>query len=216
MFLGTLQLFLMFQARLFTEYAAYRAVRAGSVSQGSCDRMRQAALVALLPTFAKTTTPTTLADEFGARKNNKFRPARDEGRNSAIVWIYREEPNQASIPANRDDERWDDPDRANVQRLRARLVFWYPMRIPFANWVIARIASATFGISAYTAQNPLLETQKANWVAETPPSAMPPDVVAQFGALVGSGQYTFPIQSTYAMRMMTPPRWEDFATRDCK
>src|SRR5205814_5690456 len=70
--LGTLQLFLMFQARLMTEYAAYRAVREGSVSQGNCKRMLQAALVTLLPTFTKTTTAANLAGAFGARCDNKY------------------------------------------------------------------------------------------------------------------------------------------------
>src|SRR5687767_15741362 len=52
--LGTLQLFMMLQARLMAEYAAYRAVRAGSTHQGDCRAMLQAAIGALLPTITAT------------------------------------------------------------------------------------------------------------------------------------------------------------------
>jgi hypothetical protein len=49
--LGILQLGTMQQARLMTEYAAYRAARAGIVNGGDCTIMRNAATIALLPTF---------------------------------------------------------------------------------------------------------------------------------------------------------------------
>ena len=49
--LGTLQLFLVLQARVLAEYAVFRATRSGSVGYGSCTRMRQAALLALLPSY---------------------------------------------------------------------------------------------------------------------------------------------------------------------
>lgn len=49
--LGIIQLGMMQQARIMTEYAAYRAVRSGIVNHGSCKLMRQAAIVAVLPTL---------------------------------------------------------------------------------------------------------------------------------------------------------------------
>lgn len=49
--LGIIQLGMSQQARLMTEYAAYRAARTGIVSGGNCPMMRNAATVALLPTF---------------------------------------------------------------------------------------------------------------------------------------------------------------------
>src|SRR5688500_4861563 len=54
MVLGILQLTLIQQAKLMTEYAAYQAARAGSVWNGSAERMHDAALVALLPTIHRT------------------------------------------------------------------------------------------------------------------------------------------------------------------
>ena len=49
--LGIVQLGMAQQARLMTEYAAYRAARTGIVTGGSCPMMRNAATLALLPTF---------------------------------------------------------------------------------------------------------------------------------------------------------------------
>lgn len=49
--LGLVQLTAVEQAKLMTEYAAYQAARAGIVWSGNNERMRNAALVALLPTL---------------------------------------------------------------------------------------------------------------------------------------------------------------------
>ena len=47
--MGTLQLFLMFNARILTQLAAYKAARAGSMNHGNCDRVVDAALVQVMP-----------------------------------------------------------------------------------------------------------------------------------------------------------------------
>ncbi len=60
--LGLLQLTLMQQARLLTEYAAFSAARAGIVWNGSSERMHDAARVALLPTFGRVDS----MERFGA------------------------------------------------------------------------------------------------------------------------------------------------------
>ena len=52
------QLTLLQHARIMTEYAAYCAARAGIVHNGDKNRMTNAAIVALLPTFSRT-------DDFG-------------------------------------------------------------------------------------------------------------------------------------------------------
>jgi hypothetical protein len=54
--LGTVQLAVLQQARILTEYAAYSAARTGIVWSVNNERMRDAALVALLPTFGSTGT----------------------------------------------------------------------------------------------------------------------------------------------------------------
>jgi hypothetical protein len=62
--LGIVQLAMVQQARLMTEYAAYQAARAGIVWNGSNERMHDAAVVALLPTLGKTDARTSLANRF--------------------------------------------------------------------------------------------------------------------------------------------------------
>jgi hypothetical protein len=54
MVLGLIQLTMIQQAKLMTEYAAYQAARAGSVWNGNNERMHDAALMALLPTLGRT------------------------------------------------------------------------------------------------------------------------------------------------------------------
>jgi hypothetical protein len=58
--LGILQLTQIEQARIMTEFAAFSAARAGIVWNGSNTRMRDAALVALLPTFGRTDSAEAL------------------------------------------------------------------------------------------------------------------------------------------------------------
>lgn len=52
--LGIIQLAMVQQARLMTEYATYQAARAGIVWNGSNERMHDAAVIALLPTMGAT------------------------------------------------------------------------------------------------------------------------------------------------------------------
>src|SRR5690606_28468366 len=52
--LGLIQLSMMQHAKLMTEYAAYQSARAGIVWNGHVGRMRDAAIVALLPTLGRT------------------------------------------------------------------------------------------------------------------------------------------------------------------
>src|SRR5437867_2885686 len=70
--LGTVQLFMLLQARAVAEYAVYRATRAGGVSHGDCQVMRHAALLALLPTIARTDSSDDLAGAFAARRSNRY------------------------------------------------------------------------------------------------------------------------------------------------
>ena len=62
--LGTLQLFLMMQARMLAEYSAFWAVRSGSVNHGECARMLDAAVLAVLPAITRTNSPQNLASGF--------------------------------------------------------------------------------------------------------------------------------------------------------
>jgi len=60
MTLGIIQLTMIQHAKIMTEYAAYQAARAGIVWNGNNERMHDAAIVALLPTYGR---PTKSMDE---------------------------------------------------------------------------------------------------------------------------------------------------------
>jgi hypothetical protein len=216
--LGTLQLFMMLQARLMTEHAVFEATRAGALSSGNCTRMKHAALLTLLPTFTRTDSPARVANAFRARNTNAFAPSLDSGHNGEILWLYRENP---APPGRADDETFDDPDRPQPFTLETRMVFWFPMRIPFANWVIARAQLAAWGLADYNAVDPLMPAATAHWTADASAGQLGP-----YASLIKStmqartnsptGTYVFPIQATAAMRMMTPPRAAFLQPKLCK
>jgi hypothetical protein len=60
--LGILQIGLMQQAHLLTEYAAFQAARAGVVHHGDVNQMKDAAFLSLMPTFTLVYTDNTLAN----------------------------------------------------------------------------------------------------------------------------------------------------------
>ena len=95
--LGTLQLFLMLQARILAQVAAYRAVRAGSLNHGNCLPMMHSALVTMLPTVARTDNGERLADAFSPRRHNHFWVRGSTGArfNGPMVGIVRESPEAA-------------------------------------------------------------------------------------------------------------------------
>ncbi|MDQ3267082.1 MAG: pilus assembly protein [Myxococcota bacterium] len=223
--LGTLQLFMMLQGRIMAEYAAARAVRAGSINHGNCRPMMHAAIASLLPTFTQTNTPAKLAAAFGERKNNEFGSTTlSNGTNLSgdpVVWIWRERPVIGDW-AGPEDEDFDYS--FNPMTLEIRLVFWFPLRIPFADWVITRMLLAHYGMQTYSGViNPLSPAQVANWptsmgyTAEQGDLASYPHVgqaivAGQFEEYATGGKYLFPIHATSAMRMMTPARtaaWDD-------
>lgn len=63
--LGILQLTMMQHAKLMTEYAAYQAARAGIVWNGNNERMKDAAIIALLPTLGQTNNIGNLGLTYG-------------------------------------------------------------------------------------------------------------------------------------------------------
>lgn len=222
--LGILQLFLMLQARVMAEYAAFRSVRAGSVRHGDCEAMTDAAILALLPTFhsylgtgLSGSPAQKLGQAFELRKGNAYKPAWDDNQSGSIVWIIRESPLQGTVPD--EDKNFDDPRTAgdlDTWRLETRLVFWFPLKIPFANWVISRMMLSYWGYMDYTAQNPLMVTQKANWTASTKNTmTLEGAIKNELLSRTSSQQYVIPIHATASLRMMTPAQSRYFLTQNC-
>lgn len=226
-------------------FKAVRAGSVNSGSCVAMTHAAIAALLPSLSTFLGATTPGAspqekLVNAFRARtvgkpNSNQFDPTLDQeawglgpgktsSLNNAVVWIFRPSPAVASVTAA-SEEDFDTPDpvlhpgAANPEfgyELRVRLVFWAPMRIPFANWVMANMLRAYFGLGDFTGvSNPTLPVAKANWTRETTTSGLDPLLAPEFNARFAARQYSFPIVATHGMRMMTPPRPVHFGSQNC-
>ncbi|MBL8954468.1 MAG: pilus assembly protein [Myxococcaceae bacterium] len=211
--LGTLQLFLMLQARQMAQYAAFWAAREGSVTQGRCDDMQRVTLKALLPTFTRVRDAAELQQRSSGYEAAKYRfDARTEpGFDGTMFWLLRDAPRAGSVVA-RDEETFDQGGAA--VRLEVRLVFWYPMQIPFASSVMAQISRAVFGLGSPRGADPLMPVRDARWRDE---GFRFRDVVVRDELLsrLARGERVFPITVTSSMRMMTPPAPEYFDHQDC-
>ena len=204
--LGTTQLFMLLHGRIMAEYAVYRATRAGSVNQGNCESMTHAAVATLLPTFARTDSPAKVIAAFTGHRDNSYSMLLDRwgspsARTGAIVWLVRKMDRAIAGPIQ---ETFDDKNRGDSRaELQVDMVFWFPMRIPFADWVMGRAYLAAFGALPYTATNPLMPTQTANWGKES--SYLDgTNTLSEMRARVLRGQYDFPIRTGFRMRFMTP------------
>jgi hypothetical protein len=217
LFLGTLQLFLCYQARLLAVYAASRAVSAGSRNHGNCGSMNDAALAALLPaieTFLGSRhRESTAVERYAAayRERNVGYAyatyAAHDGNHagSSVFWLVRD------LPLAEDEETFDLPGGAD-RTLGLRLVFWYPMRIPFADWVLSAMFRAQYGLQDYVAVNPLVTPQTASWSRNTGALSLDAAIGGEMQSRAAKRQYVFPITVGWAMRMMTPSR---ATTRNC-
>lgn len=223
--LGSIQLFTLLQGRILAQYATFRAARAGSLNYGDCDAMTEAAIATLIPAIHPFLAPggdpsTRFLQAFKLRRNNRFDPAQDSGHNRDIVWIFRERPFTRDVTPDMEDT-FDLPYSPSVQPskppmlIELRMVFWYPLRIPFANWVMSRMVLASFGLRPYRAVNPLIPADKdANW-DQTTQGPADARVRNELLSRITAGQYTLPIQTSYVMRMMTPPRPRYFGQQNC-
>ena len=219
--LGTLQLFLMLQARLLTQYAAYRAVRAGSLNRGSCRAMMHSAIVNLLPTLERTDDPKSLADAFIEHSNNRHS---HNGYTGHMVEIVREGPLPDMVRSlgSQEDLEFDLPSQGPPRTLEIRLLYWYYMKLPFANWTMSKLFLAHYGLRSFSGYSPLMPLKKDAWQqgANQGQLDMRPwpggNVGATMRGAANGGHYVFPIIVTSAMRMMTPALKARFAKDACE
>lgn len=223
MVLGTLQLFMLMQAKVMAQYAAYQAVRTGSVTHGRCDVMTHAALLVLTPairpfmgTQLSGSPGERLATSFGLMRDNDYRNFKGWQADEAVLWVVRENPRFPRDDVQKAREHFDNPLDAGDQpvRLELRMIFWAPLLIPFADWVITRAQLAHLGLRPYLAQNPLLSPQQADW-EPAPDARLESEVAREYLRRANLGHYVFPIEVTSTMRMMSPVKRSDFADYNC-
>jgi len=167
--LGLVQLALLQQARLLTEYAAFQAARAGIVWGGDPRKMQDAAIFSLAPTACPTRVPVASAlcgagggdDRWShhaagvaaLRALSALDPAPFPGVHVHVLnphWpTHREAFGVGPDRAELDFDRTDDAAReANV--LTIQVQHWFELKIPFADWVIWHAWVASLGGLAAT------------------------------------------------------------------
>lgn len=202
-------------------------------------------LIPAIESFMAPGVPGTPAQKFSAafakRKDNKYDDYISDGGKTvhatgSIIWMMRQLGGR-TVFAGTEDKMFDQgvtappatgptgggaapggapatlPEAA--MRLETRLIFWYPMKIPFANWVMTRMYLATTGLKSYSGQNPLSPPVTANWAKQND-SALEPMMVKELLARSDAGEFVFPIVATSTMRMMTPLKRGNFeGVEDC-
>lgn len=167
--LGLVQLALLQQARLLTEYAAYHAARAGIVWNGDPGAMKDAAIFALAPTACPTRVPGAASlCGVGGGADPWLHQAAGVAALQALslldgaltfpgVHVHILNPHWPThqdafdVGPDRDEldfDRTDDATRAaNV--LTIQVQYWFELKIPFVDWVIWHAwTAARSGLSA--------------------------------------------------------------------
>ncbi|MCP3139160.1 TadE/TadG family type IV pilus assembly protein [Pyxidicoccus xibeiensis] len=211
--LGILQLGLMHQARLMTKYAAYKAVRAGSLHNANKNKMERAALAVLLPLISQGSSgaehikTVNSATDFqtkwmwpGVVANRMM----DTGIPYAEVTICgplsSELPSGPEVdfddPSITSSDNWRDSQRT---KLRVQLTFNYRMPIPFANMVIFNITRAR-DVPTVLMMGTVKAAERGK-VAGRRFGVGTSD--ALYTAAAASRTYVMPIRATYTMRMQS-------------
>lgn len=208
--LGTLQLGLMHQARLITKYAAYKAVRAGSLHNAQKQAMERAALSVLLPLLSRDASggeyikTVNNATDFQNKwtslpglKTNKMPDA--DGLPFVEVTVCGPTTKEVSgTELDFDDPRtaasatWKDSHRT---KLRIQLAFNYRMPIPFANWVIHA--------AAFNREIPWLMRMGEKASKAPGQFGSTKSMQSKYEAAAKKGLYILPIRAAYTMRMQS-------------
>ena len=204
MFLGTLQLFVVLQARILAQYAVSRATRHGALNFGDCLSMADAATLVLVPaldaSFARTPAK-------GAAYAAAVSEHLDDARSGRLLWLDRLQPDPARLDRALEEEVWDLPPHHTFE---VRMVFWAPLAIPFAGPLFARVALAHWGVRELHDADPLMPVKRdAQWVQGSagPQRSISEELERRYDAQ----EYAFPIVVTHATRMMSPARFRDAA-----
>ncbi|KFE68961.1 TadE/TadG family type IV pilus assembly protein [Hyalangium minutum] len=204
--LGILQLGMMHQARLMAKYAAYRAVRVGSLHHAHKDAMEQAGLAVLLPLISQdqgggeSIQPVTGAKNF-QKKWNSEGVSTNQMPDAKLPYVAVTicGPTLQELPGGTRELDFDDPRVASSPydewlqshrtKLRIQVTLNYRLPIPFANWVIHSIALQR--------ELPMLMRMGK----QQPPGQ---NLFGQeYADAANRGVYILPIRAAYTMRMQS-------------
>lgn len=216
--LGLLQLGLLHQARVLTKYAAFKAVRVGSIHNAKKSAMKRAALAVMLPMTGKRTN-------LGGGQGMYYK-ATVSG--FPISWAMAKggvsksdsdtaNPLKVTIcdPTSQVTGDFDDPDSQmgpgggwegqNHGRLAIQIQNNQEMVIPFANAVIFYILSAQERAELYNVlrMRPKGDQRHKDWLATRNAANGESRTINKFENLAKSGTYIIPIRASWSMRMQS-------------
>ena len=211
--LGLLQLSLLHQARVLSKYAAYKAVRVGSIHNAKKSAMKRAALAILLPMTGKRTNMgggqgmyyKATAGGFGGA----WAMAKGAVNNDTQIKLNICDPT-GTITGDFDDPDgnmgpggdWADQNRA---RLAIQITNHQEMVIPFANSVIFYILVAQEKAELYKVlrMRPEGDQRHKDWLATRNAANGESRYIDRFIGLAGSGTYIIPMRASWSMRMQS-------------
>ncbi|GMU60149.1 MAG: hypothetical protein AMXMBFR34_19120 [Myxococcaceae bacterium] len=202
--LGMLQLGLMHQARVLTKYAAYKAVRVGSIHNAKKAAMEKAALAVLLPmsgrragqSFFKA-SPGDFASSWAKAKS--MDQANSDSSKLLDLTIcnptgsYTDDFDNPAGALGRDADDWQ---QANRGRLSIQLTFYYQLVIPFVNGVLWHIVAGTEKTELMRTLR--LSPKTPKWMASGSGRT-----VHSFSGPANANIYILPIRASWSMRMQS-------------
>ena len=201
--LGMLQLGLMHQARVMTKYAAYRAVRVGSIHNAKKSAMTTAALASVLP-YAGRETSMSFFKATPGDFSSSWGDAVDQNKGTdKIVTVTICEPFTTGGVNIRDD--FDDPEGSlgaggswrdfNHGRLAVQVTFYHRMVIPFVNGLIWHIVKGDESTD-------MMRTLRLGGIIPKAPVASG-RTIDSLNSLATRGIYIMPIRASWSMRMQS-------------
>lgn len=204
--LGAIQMSMAYQARLVTEYAAYKTARAASLYRLDCPHITNAALMALVPTVSAHFPPgmvtnaqsryVALAQAVLAAGNRP--PNNPPGAGTPLTVVdFRVTDFRPEF-----DEQLDPGERP--MKVHVRLAYFYEYRVPFANWIISRFWLQTEnGVQLAQGIDPLMAVHNQRSEPLTP--FLDPTLTGIAQNAIASRYFTVPIVATFSLRMMSDP-----------
>ena len=191
--LGALQMSMMQQARMLADYAAYKGARAASVGRAECPIISRAEVAALVPSLGRADNVDNWTQTF-----NKYAPSpsynKDPGTGLPVVYTEFKIENKVTP--------FDKPLQPNEQpeKIHLRLHYFYQLRIPFADRLIAKYFLAERGLEQWAgtvdAINPTHQTTQ-------PPSRTSGADVVIAHNYYNQGVYVVPLQASWSFRMFS-------------
>ena len=230
--LGMLQLGLLHQARLLTKYAAYKAVRAGSINRAQVPVMENAAIAVMLPLLAKSAPrwsgegrhqPQYMVYNVGSASNyaqaysdvQSSRGNQAHGKKMVEVTICGPITN-AGMDKDFDDHRVNPGDWKSFEatKLAVQVTTYMPLYIPFANAFIWWAARGEEGPArALAMKNLRMKTRIDEAAARNSPNGS--WTLKELQGEAENGNYIMPVRASYAMRMHSNFKSNPPSTNEC-